>query len=151
MSPWQRPGDKETRPTSCKGWPATSIASPGAPARMIFNEVGAPIGTFPLSVATLNYSVAAFEPFLDNLRRVKYSICLDGLQNRLMVFTVALGERKHMCCLFTSAPQTRKTAWFTAAKNSGRISGETQISQPYLFLSDRKYTAPDERILGRGS
>jgi len=66
-----------------------------------FIDVGANIGTFTLTAATLNYSVTAFEPFLNNVRLLKYSICLNELQDRVKLFTVALGEREHTCRLYS--------------------------------------------------
>jgi len=66
-----------------------------------FIDVGANIGAFTLTAATLNYSVTAFEPFSDNVRLLKYSICVNGLQDRVKLFTVALGEREHTCRLYS--------------------------------------------------
>lgn len=92
---WEEPADFLRRST------AQISRIPRCAGKRNFIDVGANIGTFTLTAATLNYSVAAFEPFLKNVRLLKYSICLNGLQDRIKLFTVALGEREHTCRLYS--------------------------------------------------
>lgn len=65
----------------------------------VFVDVGANIGWFSFMAANYGYKVLAFEPFQENVARLKHSLCVNdlALRKRIKIFPFALGAREVMC------------------------------------------------------
>ena len=66
-------------------------------------DIGANLGYYSLSAASLGYQVIAFEPMKENLRAFQMSINKNkGFANKIKLYDLALGEGEYECDIDTS-------------------------------------------------
>lgn len=94
--------------------------------RRHFVDIGANIGAFALTAASLKYSVIAFEPFKHNLALLRYSVCANGFEDRVRIIPVALSDQDAMCEL-VAFPGNLGDGIVQCGKE--RLSGQTRVVQ----------------------
>ncbi len=69
------------------------LAQGHTPGTANFVDIGANAGIFSLSLAALGFDVIAIEPHPEAIERLRFNVSVNGYDNRVRIYPVAVGEK----------------------------------------------------------
>lgn len=85
--------ERTLRVRACEKEPETVEWIRGFPEGSTFWDIGANVGSYSLIAGALGHRVYAFEPSLTNAARLQANILLNGLQNKVVVIPMLVGQK----------------------------------------------------------
>eukprot|EP00123_Amoebidium_parasiticum_P000500 comp11302_c0_seq1/m.5707 comp11302_c0_seq1/g.5707 ORF comp11302_c0_seq1/g.5707 comp11302_c0_seq1/m.5707 type:complete len:419 (-) comp11302_c0_seq1:33-1289(-) len=112
----------------------------------IFLDIGANVGWYTMIALAKGYNVVAFEPMPQNARLVRLSACLNGWEDRLLLYPFGVSTEERTCEVISDPENMGNGNTVCSEEEKAAVAAQRGLTGKFVVQSKSHYVKLDDYL-----